>query len=387
MGLSLCLWGSAQAQSLKLSPYASVSLITVSPGTELYSGFGHSALWVADPANGIDRVYNYGTFDFRTEGFYLKFLRGTLPYQLSVGELERTLYGAQIEGRAVKEQVLNLTPQQRQKLFDFLEDNYRPEKREYWYKFFYDNCSSRLRDALEASLGDSVRFNPYLLDQQRRFSYRDWIGQYSATTKPWADFGMSLAIGQPADQVVSDREAMFLPDNLSMAFDKATVKADSQWRPLAVQARTLYAPGELFEERSSLPHPSVLMWLLCGLGAGLTAYQWWKKSKSLVFDKIFLSVVGLSGWLLTFLWFGTDHGVTAHNWNLLWAVPFYVPIVWLTKVQQPRRWYWYYYVGCLVLMGIALIGWAGLPQALPSAALPIVLLLVLRVGRLVMLLR
>lgn len=387
MGLSLCLWQNTQAQSPKLSPYASISLITVSPGTELYSGFGHSALWVADPANGIDRVYNYGTFDFRTEGFYVKFLRGTLPYQLSVGELERTLYGAQLEGRSVREQVLNLSLSQRQRLFDFLEDNYRPEKREYWYKFFYDNCSSRLRDALEASLGDSVRFNPYLLQAQRTFSYRDWIGQYSATTKPWSDFGMSLAIGQPADHVVTDREAMFLPDNLSTAFDKASVKADSQWRPLAVAARTLYAPSEIAEERSSLPHPAVLMWLLCGLGGVLTAYQFWKKSNSLAFDKVLLGVVGLAGWLLTFLWVGTDHGVTAQNWNLLWAIPLYVPIIWLTKASQPQRWTWYFYVACLALLVFTLIAWVWLPQGLPAAALPIVLLLTMRVGRLVMLLK
>ena len=74
---------SVQAQ-LQLSPQAKVSLITVGPGDELYSGFGHSALWIYDPVYQLDRAYSYGTFSFETGNFYVKFLRGTLPYTISV---------------------------------------------------------------------------------------------------------------------------------------------------------------------------------------------------------------------------------------------------------------------------------------------------------------
>ena len=64
---------SSTAQFGILSQDAKVSLVTVAPGNELYSGFGHSVLWVTDPIQGIDRAYNYGTFSFETGNFYIKF--------------------------------------------------------------------------------------------------------------------------------------------------------------------------------------------------------------------------------------------------------------------------------------------------------------------------
>ena len=142
-----------------LSPTGKISLLTVSPGEELYSAFGHSALWVYDYERGIDRVYNYGTFDFRTKGFYLKFVQGTLPYTLSVSSSYNILKGSRQSNRSVIEQELNLSSTQKEKLFLFLETNYLPENRQYLYKFFYDNCSTRLRDALVAACGDSLVYS------------------------------------------------------------------------------------------------------------------------------------------------------------------------------------------------------------------------------------
>jgi hypothetical protein len=206
-----------------LTKEAKVSLITVSPGQELYSSFGHNALWVSDPAQGIDRVYNYGTFDFRTEGFYLKFLRGTLPYQLSVSPMYYTMYGAQAENRSVTEQVLNLSQNQKQKLYDFLENNYLPENRQYAYKFFYDNCATRLRDAIKIAGGDSLQYyNQPIRGTFEATSYRGWMNSYLGN-KPWARFGMNLAIGLPSDHVATPQEEMYLPDNLRDHADRAKI--------------------------------------------------------------------------------------------------------------------------------------------------------------------
>ncbi|MFN8355511.1 MAG: DUF4105 domain-containing protein [Spirosomataceae bacterium] len=375
------------AQVPQLSDFSSVSLITVSPGEELYSGFGHSALWVADPAQGIDRVYNYGTFDFRTEGFYIKFLRGQLPYQLSVGTLEGLMYGARIEQRSVREQVLNLTKAQRQRVFEYLENNYQPLNRQYAYKFFYDNCSSRLRDVLQNSLKDSVVFNNYLVErklaQEAGFdgtfpkTYRGWIHRYAAEKKPWADFGMSLAIGQPADDSTNYYTAMFLPDNLSGAFSFAGVHAGGKWVPLVGRNTMLFTPYRTQVERGSLLTPALLAWLLLFGGAFLTITQVRDNKKGLLFDKILFSVVGLAGWLLAFLWFGTDHGVTRYNWNLVWALPFHFPLALLLSTKR-NHWLSRYYLMAGILSILLLVAWAFLPQELPSALVPVVLLLIVR---------
>jgi len=71
------------SQEIKLSSQAEISIITCDPGAELYSSFGHSAFRVLDRFNGIDQVYNYGTFNFKTDNFYVKFARGKLLYDLS----------------------------------------------------------------------------------------------------------------------------------------------------------------------------------------------------------------------------------------------------------------------------------------------------------------
>lgn len=60
------------------------SVLTISPGTELYSTFGHTAIRIKDLRNKNDYVFNYGTFDFETPNFYVKFALGKLDYMLSV---------------------------------------------------------------------------------------------------------------------------------------------------------------------------------------------------------------------------------------------------------------------------------------------------------------
>ncbi|HLV53398.1 MAG TPA: DUF4105 domain-containing protein, partial [Cryomorphaceae bacterium] len=139
------LLSAATAQAQLLSDRAQVSLLTCGPGQDLYATFGHSALQIHDPVTGLDRVYNYGTFDFDTEGFYVKFTRGKLNYILSVTTFDQFIWEYEYTGRSVFRQVLDLSPAQKEDLFAFLEQNALPENREYKYDFFYDNCSTRIR--------------------------------------------------------------------------------------------------------------------------------------------------------------------------------------------------------------------------------------------------
>ncbi len=125
------------SQNIKLSPSAELSVITCGPSDEdLYATFGHSAFRIQDIPNKIDRVYNYGTFNFNTPNFYTKFVRGKLLYQLSAYDFSSFLYSYHQEERWVRGQVLDLTPEDVQKVFDFLENNAKPENRLYKYKFF-----------------------------------------------------------------------------------------------------------------------------------------------------------------------------------------------------------------------------------------------------------
>lgn len=134
-----------------LSDSARISLITVDPGAETYSMFGHSALRVFDPANRLDRCYNYGTFDFDQPNFLLKFCRGKLLYFLDIESYRGFEYGNLSDRRAMHEQWLNLQPARKQRLFELLTVNARAENRSYKYDFFYDNCATRIRDIVQES--------------------------------------------------------------------------------------------------------------------------------------------------------------------------------------------------------------------------------------------
>ena len=97
------------------SSHLRISLLTCTPGEDLYSTFGHSALRVTDSLNNDDIVYNYGTFDFDEPGFYMKFIRGKLMYYLSTEDFNSFKEFYQSEQRGITEQILNLSSSEKKK--------------------------------------------------------------------------------------------------------------------------------------------------------------------------------------------------------------------------------------------------------------------------------
>lgn len=362
------------SQAQKLSPNAQVSLLTIAPGNELYSTFGHSAIRINDPLTGTDINFNYGTFNFRTEGFYIKFLRGQLPYQISAHNFNEEVYYWSYENRQVIEQVLNLSQQQKQAIFDFLQTNYLPQNREYKYKFFYDNCSTRLRDVVAKVCGDSLKFDKSLHADS---SYRQWIDKYAAMNKKsWADFGMDIAIGEPADEITGWSGAMFLPDNLMFAFDNAQIMQNGKWESLVKQKQVIAPVNRVIEDEPI--SSQTFFWLVFAFVALLTAYQIFKSNNSLIFDKILFSIVGLAGWIFFLLWFFTDHGVTTNNLNIIWAYPLLFPIALFLKKKNSLQWLSKHFLAYGIVLMLFLFVMNFLPQSINPTVIPIVLILATR---------
>ncbi len=334
--MTLCLFWlinplSSKAQFNTLSASAKISLVTVAPGQELYSGFGHSVLWVYDPTTGIDRAFNYGTFRFEEGNFYVKFLRGTLPYSVSVSPLSYQIAHYQEENRSISEQVLNLSVPQKQRLYNFLENNYLPENRQYQYKFFYDNCATRMTVALKSAVGDSLIYDGYT---KEKLSFRQWIDRYAFRQNPWADFGMDLAIGAPSDEIATPEQATFLPDNLAIAFANAKVKTAHGIAPLVSSTRQLFTAAP--PQPVSPLTPTVVFWSLAILTLAFTYWQIKTNRVDFVFDKVLFGIAGVAGWLILLLWFGTNHGVTSWNYDILWAFPLWMPLIFsLSKTKKP----------------------------------------------------
>ncbi|MDI1256442.1 MAG: DUF4105 domain-containing protein [Flavobacterium sp.] len=144
------------SQQRILSENAFISVLTADTGNELYSLFGHTAIRVSDPINGIDVVYNYGTFDFRTPNFYLKFIKGDLQYFVSTSTYEGFVEEYLYEQRGVYEQKLNLTQAQRQQLYDSLNGVLSSESRFYTYKFVDRNCTTMVLEQVEHAIKNKM---------------------------------------------------------------------------------------------------------------------------------------------------------------------------------------------------------------------------------------
>lgn len=332
----------AFATKAQLSSKAEVVLVTVSPGKELHSAFGHTILWVNDPANGIDRAYSYGTFDFKTENFYLKFLMGTLPYTISVHSMQDEFnYNAQYEKRGMIAQKLLLDSIQKNTIFQALENNLLPENREYAYKFFYDNCSTRIRDMIERNAPGKYRWkqSPSLEGK----SYRDWMNKYLVPNS-WVTLGMNLALGVPSNVKASASQACYLPDNLAAATNLAS--------KLSANPVSLF-DGEIATENGfDFTGPYVVLSLL----TFLTGFLTYKKSFPVAADIALFSIIGLLAWFVFFLGTATNHEVMAWNPASLMLFPLNFPLV-IWFVRNPIKWKRYLQViSVLCFVGLILSG-------------------------------
>lgn len=351
-----------------------VSLLTCDPGEELYSAFGHSAIRIVDRANNQDLVFNYGTFDFNTPFFYVKFTQRTLDYMLSVSTFERFLYEYNYYNRSVREQVLDLNPDQAARLVQFLQINYLPENRFYRYDFFYDNCATRIRDAFENILGENLDWNEDINPEQKTF--RNLIDEY-VYPLPWADFGIDLALGAVIDINAREREKQFLPDYMEAAFARALIVGDGPNRNLVKSSRVVLDFPEK-EKAMDLSNP-YLFWWIFAIGAIILTYLGFKKKRLYKgFDIALFTVLGLLGILIVILWFFTFHSQTKYNWNILWAFPGHLALAFALYRQKVRPWVKKYLVFALIMANLALIFWIFGWQSFHPSLVPLLLVILLR---------
>lgn len=359
-----------------MSPAARVSVLTALRGKSLYETWGHTAIRVWDPASDIDQVYNYGTFDFDQPGFYLKFMRGRLDYRLASTSFERFDRAYRYLERPLIEQTLDLDPADRQALFDFLVWNDAPGRREYRYDFFFDNCSTRPRDVVERVLGDRLTWNAP--DPER--SFRELLDPGLAH-RPWADFGIDVALGRGTDRTATPREAMFLPFRLRDALDRAQLLTGTGARPLVSRTDTLFWIEGAGEERTAVSWPLILTTLLFLAGLALTLASRGNAVRKVqpLFDALVFLLVGFAGLVFTLLWVATDHASTESNWQLLWAWPTHLALV-STALRTSGRTVVRLYLGLAgTAAAVAVVGWFWfIPQEMHPAALPLAALTAVR---------
>lgn len=347
----------------QLSDQAQVSIVTCGNGEDIYSLFGHSAVRVYDPSLNIDRAYNFGTFNFEKPGFTLNFLRGKLLYELRVSTYERFLLSYHYEKRSVKEQVLALTPQEAQKLFIALERNALPENKEYWYDFYFDNCTTRIRDLLSKEI-DEVNYPEQPI---KEVSFRDMLHENLGGV-PWTKFGMDLILGESSDDQANVEEQMFLPQYF---FDYIETTQVSGKAIISTTNRVLEFP--YVDSPNSVFTPELAMFLLLGIELLLFFLVYISGDHRFVkiWDTIWFGALLVCFLIFIFMWFGTNHKVCAKNWNLIWTVPYMILV---TREEIKPKWQNILISLTIILSVGVLLFWSALPQQLPTAALFIILI-------------
>ena len=361
------------AKEPQLSPNAEISIITVDPGVLLLDTWGHSAIRIKDKQLNLDRVYNYGMYDFKTPGFYTKFMRGQLLYDLAAYPFYYFLKAYKRENREVIEQVLQLTQEQKQKYFEFLENNAKPENKKYLYDFFFDNCATKMRDVNTEVLNTNVNYKDELT--KNKYTFRELIYQ-KLDNHPWAKFGIDIALGSVIDDEATVQQYTFLPSYAYDSFKNTTIIVNGEELPLIKETNILYKAQKREVKKSSFT-PMLFFTILSILIIFITYRDYKNKKRTKGLDFALMIVTGLIGLLVFLLWFATDHKATKVNLNLFWAflpnlvVAFYV-------LKNKAKFLKKYYLLLLALQLVMLVIWIFKIQVYNLAMIPVLLMLGVR---------
>lgn len=366
----------ALTQINTLAKDAEISIITIGPGKQLYDSFGHNAIRVSDPSNGKDLAFNYGTFDFNTPNFYIKFGQGKLPYALSVSTYDGFLRNYIAEKRWIKQQKLDLTYGEKIAIFEFLLNNAQPSNREYQYDFFLDNCATRIRDVLAVNLGSKLSYQdkqyaPFL------YSFRELI-QQRLHWNSWGSLGIDIALGAVIDRTANPWEHQFLPDYVFESLKSATITRNNKTSALIKKETTINNPGPRARNTAFLLSP-FFVFLVIALGIVYRTLRDSKQQKrSRWLDTVLFFVTGIVGVLLLVLWLATDHTATINNYNILWAFPVNLIFCTLLSKKTPKKWLSRYLSFLIILLTLLVVHWCTSVQVFAGALLPLLIALSIR---------
>lgn len=302
------------SQSLPLSKDAKVSVLTCGLGNESYSLFGHTGIRVSDPGNNFDVVYNYGTFDFRTPNFVMKFAKGDLQYFATVHSFSDFLNEYTYEKRSILEQELLISPELKQQLFDKLNSVLASDERFYTYKFIDKNCTSMVVDVINNTLKSNVIVKKEDTDKTYRtilFPYFD--GHF------YDQLGTSIIFGTKVDQMGT---RIFLPFELKKSLEKTTFHN----KPLAGKTKTLL---EFKKETPKSWWNNIYTYLLILLFVIL--------AKDKIVDKIYFLILSLIGIFFVIMGFYSFHQELAMNYNVLLFSPLLLLLI-LFSIFKNKKW-------------------------------------------------
>ncbi len=291
-----------------------ISLLTCSPGEEMYARYGHTAIRLLDTEAKIDWCFNYGTFSFNSGNFYWNFVRGETYYQLSVEPAEDFFSDYAEEGRGVYEQRLNLTEEQSVRMRNALLKNCRPENREYLYNFVFDNCATRPYYLIKSIVGEDL---PSTYQGWEGRAYRDFIRHYTRPNSVM-DFLTNMIFGRRADVAMHGEQRLFLPEELMFYLSEARLKngerlvLDENIRPFAIRSVSWW--------ESVYTYLALVVLLMVALGWFDARKGRMTKAADIILCVIYALLIAI----VVFLTYFSIHPMVGWNWRLM-----VFPVLWI----------------------------------------------------------
>jgi hypothetical protein len=355
----------------QLSSDTIVYLLTCGAGTESYSIYGHSALRIVIPEKHTDSVYNWGVFDFNAPNFVWKFASGRLDYMLMAESMHGFLQSYFYEQRVVYSQKINLEPVEIRKLIALISENQKPENIKYRYDFFYDDCSTRIRDLLEKSIGEKLKYPP--AESGKIPTFREMVGKYQKPY-PWYKFGVDLIMGSTSDTKAVYRDRMFLPIDMKNGLSEATIYRNGKMTPMLQNPEVILDFEAPLVKQNFFLSPVFIFALLLIIMIIFSSVHKGKKANNII-DIIFYSVFSVLAIMMIFFNFFTDHQQMRWNLNIIWLNPFIIVCL-MTLIFNRTGSAWFRVV--FFISGFFMVFHLLLPQAFNFAVFPLVLILLVR---------
>lgn len=319
-----------------------VSLLTFGQGDPVFERFGHNAIRITDPLSGLDVSWNWGMFSFDEPNFLGRFLSGDSRYWMEGFQTEPLLMYYRDNNRSAVEQVLNLNGRQKAELLQLVRWNALEDNKYYRYDYFRDNCSTRVRDALDTVLGGALR--RAWADSLGAHSFR---GEALRLTEETAlsRLGIDIALGPRSDTRMTAWDEAYVPMRLRDRL-RGIVLSGPGGTPVKLVAseRLLFDAARTAEAPEPRAFPGVYVAFALGALVPLALFgglafmsalrgRWLgaqRVARAVVASVscIWYAVTGLVGTLVVFMELFSAHVFWYGNWNVLLLSPVALAAAW-----------------------------------------------------------
>lgn len=316
-------------------------IVTMEAGDLVWEKFGHNTIWMRDTSTGEDVIYNWGMFDFDQKDFFYNFAIGRLKYWMEGFDPAGTLNAYASHNRSIWSQELDLSPKQKLKLKELLRFTEQPENRTYDYNYYNDNCSTRVRDAIDQVVDGQIKAQ--LESKPTQTTYRWHTRRLTRSDLPWYTL-LNTVLGPNTDRPINAWEEAFLPIKFRDQLRSLTIRTEDGREIPIVKAERVLFKGTRLPEPDAPPN-WIAYYFLVGAAIGLVLLGLWKLAKGKRWAKVlyglaatsWVFLIGLCSLVGIHFWFFSNHWSAWRNENLFGYSPLALPLIVLLPVMLMRK--------------------------------------------------